>query len=141
MISKPNILSEIETTSFTVYALKGICIFPNFAKNAAGNLFVQKRVPIFVLKSNGKVMKTANFTELRNSLKSYLDGVTNDSEPLLVHRSGHASVVILSLDEYNSMKETEYIMKSPTMMDVIRKGKKEIAAGQGNVVNIDELWK
>ena len=86
-------------------------------------------------------MKTANFTELRNSLKSYLDGVTNDSEPLLVHRSGNTSVVIISLDEYNSIKETEYIKKSPAMMNVIRKGKKEIAAGRGKVVNVDDLWK
>lgn len=101
----------------------------------------QKKVLIFVLKLNDEVMRTANYTELRNSLKSYLDGVANDSEPLLVHRSGNASVVILSLDEYNSMKETEYIMKSPAMMDVIRKGKKEIAAGRGKVVKIDELWK
>lgn len=110
-------------------------------KNTAGNLTKQKKVLIFVLKLNDEVMRTANYTELRNSLKSYLDGVANDSEPLLVHRSGNASVVILSLDEYNSMKETEYIMKSPAMMDVIRKGQKEIAAGRGKVVKIDELWK
>ncbi len=92
-------------------------------------------------RKNKKTMKTTNYTELRNGLKSYLDGVANDSEPLLVHRSGNASVVIISLDEYNTIKETEYIMKSSAMMDVIRKGKKEIAAGGGKAVNIDELWK
>jgi len=35
----------------------------------------------------------------------------------------------MSLDEYNSIKETEYIMKSPAMMDAIRKGAKEIESG------------
>lgn len=67
-------------------------------------------------------MKTANYSELRNNLKTYLDGVINDSEPLIVHRSGNESVVVISLEEYNSIKETEYIMKSSVMMDVIRQG-------------------
>ena len=86
-------------------------------------------------------MKTANYSELRKNLKSYLDGVINDSEPLLVHRSGNESVVIISLDEYNSIKETEYIMKSPVMMDIIREGEDEIKRGGGEKADIDDLWK
>lgn len=86
-------------------------------------------------------MKTANYSELRNNLKAYLDGVINDGEPLLVHCAGNESVVVISLDEYNSMKETEYIMKSPAMMDIKRKGEHEIKNGKGKTVDIDELWK
>lgn len=86
-------------------------------------------------------MRTANYTELRNRLKSYLDEVAEDCEPLLVHRSGNASVIIISLDEYNSIKETEYIMKSKAMMDIIKKGEEEMKTGGGTQVNIDDLWK
>lgn len=86
-------------------------------------------------------MKTTNYSELRNNLKSYLDGVINDSEPLIVHRSGNESVVVISLEEYNSIKETEYIMKSPVMMDIIRKGDEEIKNGGGTSINIEDLWK
>ena len=86
-------------------------------------------------------MKTPNYTDLRNNLKSYLDGVINDSEPLIVHRSGNESVVVISLEEYNSIKETEYIMKSPAMMDIIRKGDEEIKNGEGVSVDIENLWK
>lgn len=86
-------------------------------------------------------MRTANYSELRGNLKSYLDGVINDSEPLLVHRAGNESVVIVSLEEYNAIKETEYIMKSPAMMDAIRKGREEIKAGKGRKINIADLWK
>ena len=86
-------------------------------------------------------MRTANYSELRNNLKAYLDGVINDSEPLLVHRAGNESVVVISLEEYNSIKETEFIMKSPAMMDIIRKGEREIKNGEGKTVNVDELWK
>ncbi|MEG1759561.1 MAG: type II toxin-antitoxin system prevent-host-death family antitoxin [Alistipes sp.] len=86
-------------------------------------------------------MKTANFTELRNNLKSFLDGVVSNSEPLIVHRSGNDSVVVISLEEYNAIKETEYIRSSPAMMDIIHKGEKEIREGKGTRINIDELWK
>lgn len=86
-------------------------------------------------------MRTANYSELRNDLKSYPDGVINDSEPLIVHCPGNESVVIISLEEYNSIKETEYIIKSPAMMDIIRKGDEEIDNGGGTSVGIEDLWK
>lgn len=86
-------------------------------------------------------MRTTNYSELRNNLKSYLDGVIHDCEPLIVHRAGNESVVVISLEEYNSMKETEYIMKSPVMMDIIRKGDEEIKKGGGTPVDIENLWK
>ena len=84
-------------------------------------------------------MRTANYSELRNNLKHYLDGVINDSEPLLVHRPGNESVVVMSLDEYNSIKETEYIMSSEQTMNDIRKGEEDLKAGRGIEVNLDEL--
>ena len=81
-------------------------------------------------------MRTANYSELRNNLKAYLDGVINDSEPLLVHRAGNESVVVISLEEYNSIKETEYIMKSPAMMDMIRKVEEDVK--NGNIISQTE---
>lgn len=86
-------------------------------------------------------MKTTNYLELRNNLKSYLDRVINDNELLIIYRSGDESVVVISLEEYNSIKETEYIMKSPAMMDIIRKGDEEIKSGGGTSIDIENLWK
>ncbi|HHU26449.1 MAG TPA: type II toxin-antitoxin system prevent-host-death family antitoxin [Bacteroidales bacterium] len=86
-------------------------------------------------------MKTANYTELRNNMKSYLDSVVNDNEPLLIYRSNNKSVVVISLEEYNAIKETEYIMKSPKMMELLREGDVEIEQGGGTSIEIDDLWK
>ena len=36
---------------------------------------------------------------------------------------------MISLDEYNSLRETEYIMSSPEMMEAIRKGEEDIKNG------------
>lgn len=84
-------------------------------------------------------MRTTDYSKLRNNLKNYLDAVINDSEPLIVHCSRNESVVVISLEEYNSIKETEYIMKSPAMMDIIRKGDDEIKNSGGTLVDIEEI--
>lgn len=86
-------------------------------------------------------MRTANYSELRNNLKSYLDEVANNSEPLLVYRSGNKSVVVIPLDEYDAINETKYIMQSPAMMEIIKEGEKEIQKGEGTPININDLWK
>jgi antitoxin YefM len=84
-------------------------------------------------------MRTANYSDLRNNLKSYLDRVVNDNDTLIVHRSGNSSVVVISLDEYNSIKETEYLASSPEMMKRLRSAEKNMNAGKGIKINIDEL--
>ncbi|MDR3340952.1 MAG: type II toxin-antitoxin system Phd/YefM family antitoxin [Candidatus Symbiothrix sp.] len=84
-------------------------------------------------------MKTANYSDLRSNLKSYLDTVVNDSEPLIVHRSGNNSVVVISLDEYNAIKETEYLASSSEMMKRLRNAEINMNAGKGIKINIDEL--
>ncbi len=58
-------------------------------------------------------MKVVNFTEARNNLKSLFDSAYHDSEEIIVNRKNGENVVILSLDEYNAMKETDYLLSSP----------------------------
>ena len=57
-------------------------------------------------------MKTVNYSELRNKLKANLDMVCEDHETLIVHRPGGKSVVMMSLEEYNSFKETDYLLST-----------------------------
>ena len=62
-------------------------------------------------------MKTANYTDLRANLKGYIDSVIDDYDTVIVNRGNGKGVVMISLDEYNSLKETEYIMSSPETMN------------------------
>ena len=73
------------------------------------------------------IMKTASFTDLRKNLKDYLDSVINDYDTVIINRDGNTGVVMISLEEYNSMKETEYIMSSPETMTRIKEGAQSIA--------------
>ena len=74
-------------------------------------------------------MKTANFTDLRANLKSYIDAVIDDYDTVIINRGDSKGAVMISLDEYNSLKETEYIMSSPDTMEAIHKGEEDIKNG------------
>ena len=57
--------------------------------------------------------QSVTYSELRQSLKSYLDGVCNDHLPLLVKRGRGEDVVIMSKDDYSALEETAYLLRSP----------------------------
>ena len=86
-------------------------------------------------------MRTANYTDFRANLKDYMDTVIDDCETVIINRGNNKGVVMISLEEYNSLKETEYIMSSPEMMEVIRKGDEDIKNGNGSKIEIEDLWK
>jgi len=84
-------------------------------------------------------MKTVNYTDLRNNLNIHLDNVVNDCEPLIVYRSVGTSVVVMSLDEYNAIEETEYLTSSPAMMKRLRSAENNMNEGKGRKINIADL--
>ena len=55
-----------------------------------------------------------SYTESRARYAEVLDSVVNDREEVVVTRAGHPSVVIVSLEDFESMRETAYLMRSPT---------------------------
>jgi antitoxin YefM len=57
-------------------------------------------------------MKAVNYSELRRNLKSNLDAVADNAELLIVHRSKGKSIVVMSLEEYNSTIETQYLLQN-----------------------------
>ena len=79
--------------------------------------------------NKGGFMRTTNYTDLRANLKSYIDAVIDDYDTVVVNRGNGKGVVMISLDEYNSLKETEYIMSSPETMEAIHKGEEDIKSG------------
>jgi antitoxin YefM len=57
-------------------------------------------------------MIVANYTELRNDLKKYLDEVEENHETLIIKRGSGKGSVMISLDEYNSIMETVHLLSS-----------------------------
>lgn len=84
-------------------------------------------------------MEIVNYSELRNKLKSNLDMVCEDHETLIVHRPGGKSVVMISLDEYNSQKETDYLLNSQSNKDHLLKSIEQLENGEIKKVTLEEL--
>lgn len=58
-------------------------------------------------------MKTMRFSESRAKYAQVLNDVVNNREEIIITRAGHEPVVIVSLAEYESLKETAYLLQSP----------------------------
>jgi len=58
-------------------------------------------------------MRVVSFTEARNGLKTVLDNVVNDADTTVITRRDSEDAVVMSLDFYNSLMETVYLLKSP----------------------------
>lgn len=76
-------------------------------------------------------MKTISFSQSRAEYAKTLDAVVNDREEVVVTRAGHESVVIVALDEYESLKETAYLLKSPANARRLLASIDRLESGQG----------
>ncbi|MHA6801639.1 type II toxin-antitoxin system Phd/YefM family antitoxin [Bounagaea algeriensis] len=58
-------------------------------------------------------MRTMSYSESRAHYAETLDSVVNDREEVVITRAGHEPVVMVSLDDYEALKETAYLLRSP----------------------------
>jgi len=75
-------------------------------------------------------MQVVSLTEARNNLKAVFDSVYLDNDEVVIHRKGHENVVVISFDEYNSMKETNYLLRSPKNKEVLLRSLKDAREGK-----------
>ncbi|TVQ13908.1 MAG: prevent-host-death protein [Bacteroidetes bacterium] len=59
-------------------------------------------------------MLTTTISSFRKDIKRYLDRVTENYETLIINRGKDSGVVIMSLDEYNSLCATQHELASKT---------------------------
>ena len=57
-------------------------------------------------------MLTATISDFRKDIKKYLDRVSENFETLIINRGKDSGVVIMSLDEYNSLSATQHELSS-----------------------------
>jgi len=74
-------------------------------------------------------MQIISFTEARNSLKSVLDRVVNDADCTVITRRDSEDAVVMSLDYYDSLMETVYLLKSPANAEHLRKSIEQFNIG------------
>lgn len=78
-------------------------------------------------------MEVLTYSDARKNLKSVMDKVVADhSEAIITRRNGEA-VVMVSLSEWNSIRETEYLLSNPENAKRLRRGIEQLNAGKGLV--------
>lgn len=83
-------------------------------------------------------MKTASISDFRANIKKYMDAVIRDNEDVLINR-GSTGAVLVSLDEYNSIRGTAAILSSDRQTEAVERGIKELSEGAFEEINIDAL--
>lgn len=75
-------------------------------------------------------MKVISFSDARNNLKSVLDRVVNDADTTIITRRDSEDAVIMSLDYYNSLMETIYLLRSPANAEHLNKSIAQFKSGK-----------
>ncbi|MFM9444865.1 type II toxin-antitoxin system Phd/YefM family antitoxin [Streptomyces acidiscabies] len=78
-------------------------------------------------------MKTMSYSESRARYAEVLNSVTDDREEVVITRAGHEPVVIVSLEDYESLKETAYLLRSPANARRLLASIDELESGGGTV--------
>jgi len=81
-------------------------------------------------------MLAVNYSTIRNRLKDYCDKVTEDCETVIITRKDEKNVVILSLEEYNSLVKAA---KNAAYLDMLDRSMAQIARGEGKIHELIEV--
>jgi antitoxin YefM len=81
----------------------------------------------------GLIVKTMTYSESRARYAEVLNAVTDDREEVVITRAGHDPVVIVSLEDYESLKETAYLLRSPANARRLLASIDELESGGGTV--------
>ena len=76
-------------------------------------------------------MDTVTYETARANLTKTMDRVCDDHEPLVITRSGGRSVVMLSLEDYTSLEETVFLLRSPVNAGRLLSSVVDLTAGKG----------
>ncbi len=76
-------------------------------------------------------MDTITYTALRSNLAKTMDKVCDDRAPVTITRSNDRPVVMLSLEDYQALEETAYLLRSPKNAKRLLDSVIELEAGKG----------
>lgn len=84
-------------------------------------------------------MEAITYSNARQNMARHMEEVVDNREAKIITRGNRPSVVMLSLDDYNSLMETCYLMSSPANVEHLRTSLEQANRGEFVDVNFDEL--
>jgi len=86
-----------------------------------------------------QIMKTLSLSEAKMKFSSIVDMVSSTDEEIVITKNGRPAAIIISPDEYESIKETANIRSDAALMKEISRGLKSLKAKRAQVFTLDEL--
>jgi len=83
-------------------------------------------------------VKTMSYSESRARYAEVLDSVIDDREEVVITRAGREPVVMVSLEDYQSLKETAYLLRSPENARRLLTAIERLESGQGTLHDLAE---
>ena len=83
-------------------------------------------------------MNAIAYTDLRQNLKTYMDKVIQDNAPLINTRKNKKNVVLISVDEYNSLIETNYLLSNETNAEHLKKSIGQHKSGKAKLRKLSD---
>ena len=84
-------------------------------------------------------MKTVTYTAVRENLAATMQRVCEDHDPVVITRRRDQAVVMVSLEDYGSLQETAYLLRSPKNARRLREAVDQLRSGQGTEHDLPEL--
>ena len=78
-------------------------------------------------------MKAISYTAARETLAATMQSVCDDREPVIITRKRDQAVVMMSLEDYESMQETAYLRRSPANAERLDAAIAQLESGRGQV--------
>ena len=76
-------------------------------------------------------MDAITYSSARANLARTMDRVCDDHEALIITRNGEQAVVMLSLEDFQSLEETAYLLRNPANAKRLLSAIAKLSAGKG----------
>ncbi len=77
-------------------------------------------------------MEAISYSAARANLAKTMGRVCDDHSPIIITRKSESPVVMMSLEDYQAMEETTYLLRSPANARNLLESMAELEAGKGN---------
>jgi prevent-host-death family protein len=86
-------------------------------------------------------MKTMSLSEAKMKLSGLVQGVIDSDEEIVITKNGTPAAVLISPDEFESLKETSAIRHDAGLAEEIRKGLLSLKEKEARLYTLDELFR
>ncbi len=83
-------------------------------------------------------MNAISYTAVRSNLAKTMDRLCDDHNPVVITRKNERSVVMLSLEDYEALEETAYLLRSPKNLKRLVESLSQLENGEGSPRELSE---